>query len=485
MDALPIVAFWALALYGLLGKPTVLLYLFFGSMPFGAFAVVPPQLTSGLTLTPTPMVVVLIILRTLGSLVGMRFFLQSALSPRRALLLFLFWIVAVLTTLFMPLLFYGEINVIPIRRLLPTFGIPLEPGAQNFSQLAYLSLSILAVFAFTRMLLKPAGLQAALKAMCLGAALAVISGLLDYASLYVPITPLLEPFRTASYSLMTEVEIFGGKRVVGLMPEASAYGSLCIAFLGLMYFLRHAMADRFLREKAAPTLVGLLLLLIWLSTSSSALVGLGVFGLVAVAEWAWRKSHSRILGNRGLGFEFWSALAALFLLGLVVLFNPALLDPVTLKINEMVLNKTQSESYEERSMWTAVGWKALADTYGLGVGVGSTRTSNFAAAVFSNTGVIGGVLFFSFVAQVLLRRLPSSADNLSRSILVGVRCCFLPAFIVALLAGISSDFGSTNAFLFSMALAVSIHCARTHRQLVAEHLEHLSQARTQPLSAAP
>lgn len=482
MDALPIVAFWALALYGLLGRPAVLLYLFFGSMPFGAFAVVPPQLTSGLTLTPTPMVVMLIILRTLGSLAGMRFFLQSALSPRRALLLFLFWIVATFTTLFMPFLFYGEVSVIPMRRLLPTEGIPLEPGAQNFSQMTYLSLSILAVFAFTRLLLKADALQAALRAMCLGAVLVVLTGLLDYTSLYVPISPLLEPFRTASYTLMTEVEMFGGKRVVGLMPEASSYGSLCITFLGLMYFLRHAMADRFLREKAAPALVALLLLFVWLSTSSSALVGLGVFGLVALAEWAWRKSHAHALGHRGLGLEFWVALAALFGLGMVVALQPALLDPAIHKLNEMVFNKTQTSSYEERTMWTAVGWKALADTYGLGVGVGSSRTSNFVAAVFSNTGVLGGVLFFAFVAQVLLRRLPRDADRLSRSLMVGVRCCFLPAFIVALLAGTTADFGSTNAFLFGMALAVTIHCGWAHRQRLAEQLANISRLRPPPMS---
>lgn len=485
MDALPIAIFWALALYGLVGKPAVLLYLFFGSMPFGAFAVVPPQLTSGLTLTPTPMVVVLIIARTLGSMAGIRFFLSSALSPRRMLLLFLFWIVALVTTLFMPFLFYGEINVIPMRRLLPTLGIPLEPGTQNFSQMTYLSISILAVFAFTRMLLKPAALQNALRAMCLGAALVVVSGLLDYASLYVPISPLLEPFRTASYSLMTEVELFGGKRVVGLMPEASSYGSLCIAFLGLMYFLRHAMADQVLREKAAPALVGLLLLLIWLSTSSSALVGLGVFGLVALAEWIWRKSHSRALGHRGLGFEFWAVLAALFVLGLVLILNPALLDPFIRMIDEMVLNKTQSSSYEERSMWTAVGWKALADTYGLGVGVGSTRTSSFFAAVMSNTGVLGGLLLFAFIGQVLLRRLPRGADSLSRSTMVGVRCCFLPAFIVTLLAGTSTDFGSSNAFLFAMALAVTIHCTRANRRMLDESLAQITRPAPQPLSATP
>lgn len=479
MDAIPVLVFWALAAYALVGRTSVLPYLFFGSIPFGAFAVVPPEMIAGLTLTPTPMFVLIIILRALGNMAGLRFFAESALSPQRLLLLFLFWLVAIFVTLFMPRLFYGETNIIPMRRLLPTLGIPLEPGTQNFSQLAYLSISVFAVFAFARLLRRPAMQQVTLKAMCLGAALVVLTGFLDYASFYIPLDPLLSPFRTASYSLMTDVEIFSGKRVVGLMPEASTYGSLCIIFLGLMYFLRHAMVDRMLRRRVAPTLAVLLLVCLWLSTSSSAYVGLAIFGLVALAEWTWRKSTRFVgsFGHRGLGYEFWGALAGIFALGLVIIVNPAMFDPVIDVIDELIFNKVNTSSYEERNMWTAVSWKALLDTWGLGVGMGSTRASNAAVAVFSNTGVLGGLLYFGFLLHTFVRKLPATADGVSRSLQVGIRCAFLPSFIVGLLAGTSADFGSMNAFLFGATWAVTIRCRHLHRSLVEQELRQATQVR--------
>ena len=268
---------------------------------------------------------------------------------------------------------------------------------------------------------------------------------------------------------MTEVQILGGKRVVGLMPEASAFGGLCIMFLGLIYFFRHAMTHRVMREQLAPALVFLLLLFVWLSTSSSAYVGLFVFLLMAVIEWGWRKS-SRAAGSfrqRGLGFEFWSALATLIGLGLVILVNPGLLDPIIEKVNEMVFNKAKTSSYEERSMWTAVSWQALLDTWGWGVGIGATRTSNFAAAVFSNTGLIGGLLYFAFVVQTLRRKAPAGGSGVSRAMLSGVRYAYMPTFIVGLLSATTPDFGSFNAFLYGAALAVVIGDLQGSRQSAA------------------
>lgn len=484
MDAIPLALFWALALWGLLGRAHLLLYLFFGSMPFGAFAVIPPGLTGGLTLTPTPMVVLLLILRTLGNAAGLRFTLQSALMPRRLLLLSLFWLVAILATLFMPRLFYGDISIIPVRLVMASLGEPLAPSTQNFSQLAYLSISVFAVFAFTRLLQQPAMLQHALAAICLGALLTLVTGLLDYASQYVALDGLLAPFRTASYALMTEVQIFGGKRVVGLMPEASAYGSLCMVFLCLVYFFRHAIASRGLRQQAAPLLVFALLLFTWLSTSSAAYVGLALFGLTAVIEWSSRKAARRrgAYGNRGLGFEFWSALLGLVGLALVILVNPGLLDPLIAQFDQMVFSKSQSSSYEERSMWTAVGWQALFASWGLGVGIGATRTSNFAAAIFSNTGLLGGLLYFAFVLQSLRRRAASSADGFSRAMLNGVRYAFLPPFVVSLLVATTADFGAANAFLFAVALAIAMgHASRVAPQHAAAAFAPLN---TQPGSRA-
>jgi len=456
MTAIPILIFWGLAFWGLFGRIHVLLYLFFASMPFGAFAVIPSQLTGGLTLTPTPMILLLLILRTITAPGGLHFFSTLALSPKRLLWLFIFWLVAIYTTAFMPRLFGGEVTIIPVHLQLYTEGELLWPTSQNFSQLAYLSISVFAVFAFTRILRDENTRQHSLAAMCLGGAMAVLTGLLDYLNQYIPLNPLLDPFRTATYNLLTEVQVAGGKRVVGLMPEASVYGIRCLMFLSLLYFFRHAMTDRWLRERVVPALIFLLILFIWLSTSSASYVGLIVFFLLAVIEWSQRKASRRIssFGRKGLGAEFWTAWTALIGIGLVILFAPSMLDPIINNFNEMVVNKSQSSSFEERNMWTAVGWQALIDTWGLGVGLGGTRTSNSLAAILSNTGLLGGFLYLSFAFQTLMRKLSTRSNEISNAMMSGARYAYIPPFAVGLLISTTPDFGSYNSFLYGIALAV-------------------------------
>ena len=144
---------------------------------------------------------------------------------------------------------------------------PLRPTAQNLSQFAYLTISVFSVFAFAQILQSPAARQHALKATCLGGAIAAATGFLDHASQFLPLDPVLAPFRTASYALATDVEVLGAKRVVGLMPEASAFGGLCLAFMGALYFYRRAIFDEAIRTVWAPIVLGLLAVCGWLSTS--------------------------------------------------------------------------------------------------------------------------------------------------------------------------------------------------------------------------
>ena len=171
----------------------------------------------------------------------------------------------------------------------------------------------------------------------------------------------------------------------------------------------------------------LLVLAVWLSTSSAAYVGLMLFGLVAVLEWIWRAAvlHRSAPGRRGLTVEFWLAGGALAGLMLVILVAPGLLDPVVGLFDTMILRKTSSSSFAERNMWTATSWGAALRSYGIGVGVGSTRASSSVVGVVSSTGFLGAV-----------------------------RWSFLPPFATSLLIGISADFGLAFGFLYGLAAAV-------------------------------
>ena len=89
MDLIPVALFWGLAIWAFFGRSRRLLYLFFATMPFGSFAVIPTAMTGGFTLTATPIVAALLVARQFT--VGGEFahMLGLALRPSRLLLLFL------------------------------------------------------------------------------------------------------------------------------------------------------------------------------------------------------------------------------------------------------------------------------------------------------------------------------------------------------------------------------------------------------------
>jgi hypothetical protein len=139
---------------------------------------------------------------------------------------------------------------------------------------------------------------------------------------------------------------------------------------------------------------------------------------------------------------------------LLALFNPAIFNPFIELINTIIFQKASSDSFEERSMWTAVSLKALFDTWGLGVGMGGTRASNGLVAVFSNTGFAGGLLYYGFLIQTYLRR-AAQGDQEAAVILTAVRFYMPPVFIMGILAGTSADFGVMNACIYALAAATA------------------------------
>lgn len=469
MAAVPIVIYWALAIWGMVSTRPVLIYLFFGSLPFAAFAVVPPTLTAGLTFLPSTMTMMLLILRTLANEHRALVALGAALNPRRLGVLTAFFVTAIVTTLFMPRLFAGTVMVIPMRGS-ENGAAALGPSMQNVSQLAYLSISILGVFAFSQILKTPDSRQVALHAIFLAAAVTIATGFLDLATQFLPISPLLEPFRTATYNLLVDVEVAGAKRVVGLTPEASSFGSLCLAMLCFVYFLRRGVRNSRVRDVYTPPLILGTLVFAWLSTSSATYVGLGLFLVIATAEWMLRFFERRYssLRRRHLGLEF--AVAAFGTFGVValILFNPAILDSFRRTLDTIVFTKAQSSSFEERSLWTAVSLKAFIDSYGFGVGLGATRASNSIVAVLSNVGIVGAVLYFGFIIQSLLRK-ASRTDQEGQVIISALRYAFFPPFIVGLLAGTTADFGAIGAFRYGTLTAIglgSVFAARQGRPAV-------------------
>lgn len=454
MTFLPVALFWILAVLAVMSRGPILLYMFFGSMAFGAFAVVPPGFTGGLTFTATPIVSLLIIGRAFLTSGGPDFLITSALRINRMALLFLFWVVAVLATIFMPRIFAGEVLVVPLRGEVGVTSL-LQPSAQNVSQIVYLSIAILSAFAFARILRSRVDRQHAIKAMCFGGAVVGFTGLIDFATQYMPIEPLLTPFRTATYALATNVEVLGGKRVVGLMPEASAYGGLCLGLVSGLVFYRRAIANARVRNVYAPLVIGLLLLCCWLSKSSGTYLGLAILALVIAAEAflrAFSAGRTQQLYRQDLIGELAIVFGLFIMVMAITIIRPEVIDPIYALIDRMVLQKSETASYEERGMWRAVAMESIFSTGGLGVGLGGTRASSSLVAIFSSTGLLGGLLYFGFVLQTLLRR-SAHMDWEGQFILAAFRFSFIPAFVVSLMVGGAIILTPLQAFGFGIVTA--------------------------------
>lgn len=490
MEAIPIGLFWSIAIWAVFKRNHALIYLFFATMPFGSFAALPTAITGGLTLTPTPIVGLLMIAKELTSAGGMRNAVAEALKPSGTLLLFLFWLVACIATVFMPRFFAGQVEVVPVRSVGLFSTSMLYPTLQNVSQIVYTTISVLTVFVFARILRTRAMRQHALMAICLGAVVTIFTGLIDFLSQSLSLQSALEVFRTASYTLLTEDEVMGSKRVVGLMPEASSFGGLVLAFLAALYFFRRAMDVGILRDRVVPALIVALLALVWLSTSSSAYLGLALFGATLAAEWCWRlwAAGRNPYLRRGLGSEFWFGMLGIGLLLAVVIVAPEIFSPMIKMIDVMVFQKSTTSSFEERSMWTQVSWNALMATHGLGVGMGGTRASNFAVALTSNAGFLGAAFYFMFVLQCFLFRKARSNDAQGAALLSACRWSYLPAFCALLTVGTTPDFGLFNAFLYGFAVAIAhkevraVPVARAWHRIVRKRTTGLVHARSQGLA---
>lgn len=455
MDIFVVLLFWAIAAIACLRGPASLVTVLMMSLSFGSFAVISPSVTAGLTLTPAPMLALILIARVFATLSGLNYLASLILKPCRMTLLFIFWIYASLATYFLPRFFYRQADIIPVRFEGVSTVTLLEPTTQNISQIAYLSISIFTVFALACHFRDAQNRIAGIRALLYGVYAAIITGLLDFIALHVPIGPFLEPFRTATYALLTDVEMFGGKRVVGLMPEASAYGSFCLALLSALYFFRHVLADTPSRALAVFLGLASLLAFTWLSTSSAAIVGLAVLIAAAGANWIWRgvtASGGEYL-NRSLAFEFWVVALTISLLAIATLIDLTIWNPVLEMLDDLIFSKSGSSSFEERSLWTSTSLNALFQTYGLGVGVGSTRTSNAIVAIFSNVGIFGGLLFFVFVISALMKK--AGNGGVDDATAHAARWSYIAPFAAAALVGGSPDFGIVNAWLFAVAISAT------------------------------
>ena len=452
----PSLLFWMLAITGLVSRGPLLIYLFFGSWSFGTLAVIPPELLAGTSFTPSWVCAGLLCAKTLvGS--GGGPFLRAATDPRRFALLTLCTVYGVVSAYFMPRLFAGETQVIVMKLI--TYASPqaLAPTTANITQTFYFLLTTATTLSLYLKARNPTDFQQLFRAFRFGAAVAVATGIVDFAASAAGASSLLHPFRNAAYTMMAEVEVLDVKRVVGLQSEASAYAALCMSFLPFLLF---SPAGPFGRDRVIKwALCGGLAFAIFASASSGGLVGLVVLAGLAMAVVAWGTMRLRAASLVGA----FIGLATLALLLIVWLAAPEWFARPIRLFDLLVLHKNSSMSYIERNMWNDVALRASLDTHLLGAGLGSVRASGWIQAVLGNIGLPGLLMLGGFLVQALLA--PNAGGGARAAYARAAKLAVLPHLLLASLSGTAVNYGLGGAWLIGAAFALCwSRAAVPHRQ---------------------
>jgi hypothetical protein len=449
----PAVVFWVLIVWSITARPSTLLVLLLASIPFASLALLPPEYVSGMSILPQSMFAVVLVVKVLApQAVPLSTKLSNALRLGNLGFLALFLLVGTVTTVIMPRLFMGDVAVFPMR--LVWGAEPLTPSPSNITQLGYVALSVMVTFAVMLMADTPRFVETMLTGLLVGGAVCILTGLIDIAAAATGMESLLEPFRNASYALLTDAGAAGLRRVVGFTPEASAYGPICVEFLTAIALLRHLYPEGGQRILATIIAVALAVMAV-LSTSSTAYGGLGVAALACMANWIRRAVSPSSFGQRGLVLELLVGCGlAVVLLGIII-FHANLLDPLSELIDEVVYQKALSSSYFERSLWNSTAWDAVAATWGLGIGFGSTRTSNWFMAIISNSGLIGSAFMGIFFLLTFVRR-PIWRSPMSLELVAALKLSLLPALVMAGVSAAGPDFGQWTAVILGALTGIAV-----------------------------
>jgi hypothetical protein len=317
-----------------------------------------------------------------------------------------FWLMClvlygVITGIVMPRLLAESTQIIPlgISEYANTGStVPLGPVSSNFTQGVYL---VADLFCFT-MIVAIASTQAGFVAIA-GALVANAAGNVLFASLdlgtYATGTPwILDFMRNAQYTLHHEEQVSGLKRIVGSFTEASSFARSTLGALGFTGTLW--LCGR------RPALTGALavasLFLVVLSTSSTGLAGTPPMLLILYAT-----ALMRCGVNLSKPFSSAAVMCAPLLVVAVIVatqLDDEASKPIRDYIDLLIFSKSGSSSGVERDSWNTFALQNFFDSYGLGVGLGTVRTSSLPLALLSNVGVPGFIFYVLFVTSALGRR---------------------------------------------------------------------------------
>lgn len=357
-------------------------------------------------------------------------------TPGFWLALFLLW--ALMTAVFGPRLFKGDMWVYNTDRFgdasLRVQMTRLGPGSTNLTQSAYAIAAVMAYIGVRSLLVNAERLRRFGEAILVVAAVNVATVVVNLAETYLGLPSVLTLVKNANYAIISGAKVQGVGRISGTFSETAAWASFTLPLVASTFVLwTHGY-----RRRISGLLCLALVLAMLLSTSTTAYAGVLVLSAALAVAMTW----NHLIRGQALRFGWLSALALVVVVVLCIVgivkpsFYPHLYDFFQLTL----WRKLETSSGEERMAWNLQALSNVADTWGLGVGLGSSRASSFPIVLLSNTGVIGFSLYALFVLHTLLTPI-RGGDPTSATIVRAARWAMGGALIATSMSATVFDIG--------------------------------------------
>ncbi len=340
--------------------------------------------------------------------------------------LFLLFLFAIVGSYFLPQFFAGQTEVFTLVRQSDGASLALRylyPGGSNLGQLVRFGIAAGGFYAVALVVMRFATARDVLLAFTGATAVHLALAFLDLMSAWAGVS-LLEPLRNAYVEVLDDQVLLGVRRLIAGFPEPSAFAIFTIGLYG--FWLHQWFVEP--QSKVRFAIVLVLAALLIRSTSTAAYLGLTLF---TALFFLWQL---RSVFQQKAALVFYSIFICLLpvIAGTAILFfqkYPALYEFA----QTIVFDKLSSRSGIERMAWNSQALRNFVDTYGMGVGIGSLRTSGWGFAVLGSFGVIGTLLYLWFLARVFrpipLARRSSSSDW---DLISGLTCACAAVFILSL-----------------------------------------------------
>ena len=347
--------------------------------------------------------------------------------------------VAVVGAVALPRVFAGIGVLSP--RLSSDSVAPLSFSTSNVGQAAYLCLNVLLLW-YVAQQPRPAAVARGLVTATLAAGAAVVFFALYQLASSVAGLPFPKDvlYSNDAFVMQAGTSIMGMPRICSTFTEPASMSVFLVALAAVLTAGGLGELGGWHATRRGATARSLLLVatlaVLLLSTSSTAYVGLAGLAAARVG------THLVWPVMKGQGRPKTMAATVVILAGVGVAYAAS--PDLQGLVRKMVFDKSESSSFDERSGADAHSVELVAETLGLGAGLGSNRASSFGPSLLSTVGVPGAAAFaalvFVLVRPVASMKGPHAALTSGLVALIGMKVLSSPDLATpamwALMAGL-------------------------------------------------